>query len=78
MSEKQHARHGSMHAVLHEVETGLYRAQYSGEINPENADEREIPDSHIGTDPNAVKHWVEAMAISLGYENVVWDEQVQE
>jgi hypothetical protein len=62
-----------MHAVLREVESGLYRAEYSGEFNPDNPDEREIPDFHIGTDAAGVKHWVEEMATRLGYDNVVWD-----
>jgi hypothetical protein len=37
------------HTSMKQVEDGLYRAQYSGEINPENPDAREIPDTHLGT-----------------------------
>jgi hypothetical protein len=66
-------RSGPLHAVLREVEPGLYRAEYSGEINPENPDEREVPDFHVGTDAAGVKHWVEEMASGLGYDEVVWD-----
>ena len=29
---------GEFHARMKEVEEGLYRAEYSGEINPENSD----------------------------------------
>ncbi|HEY4042359.1 MAG TPA: hypothetical protein VGM32_11025 [Rhodopila sp.] len=65
---------GSLHAALREIEPGLFRAEYSGEINPENPDEREIPDFHVGTDAAGVKQWVERMAAGLGYDRVVWDD----
>ena len=65
---------GEFHASLQRVEQELYRAQYSGEINPDDPDAREIPDYHIGTSAAAVKNWVEQMALGLGYEKVVWDE----
>jgi hypothetical protein len=64
---------GEFHASLREVEQGLYLAEYNGEINPENPDAREIPDTHVGTSAREVKLWVEQMAVSLGYERVVWD-----
>ncbi len=64
---------GTFHALLREIEPGLFRAEYSGEINPQDPDAREIPDFHIGTDPASVKLWVEEMATGLGYDNVVWD-----
>ena len=73
MSESASPRSGTMHAVLREVEPGLFRAEYSGEINPDRPDEREIPDFHIGTDADGVKNWVEEMAAGLGYDGVVWD-----
>ena len=66
-------RSGTMHAVLREAGPDLYRAEYSGEFNPEHPDERAIPDFHVGTDADGVKHWVEEMATQLGYEAVVWD-----
>lgn len=69
---------GELHARLRKVEEGLYRAEYSGEINPENPDAREIPDYHVGTSPEEVKIWVEQMATNLGYDRVVWDELPQE
>ena len=62
-----------MHAVLHEVESGLFRAEFAGELNPDNPDDRAIPDFHVGTDADGVKNWVEEMATRLGYDNVVWD-----
>ena len=65
---------GVLHAVLREVEPGLFRAEYSGEINPDRPDEREIPDYHIGTDAAGVRNWVEEMAAGMGYERVVWDQ----
>jgi len=63
-----------VHAVLRQVETNLYRAEYGGEINPEKPDERAMPDYHIGTDPRDVKVWVEEMATAMGYDRVVWDD----
>ncbi len=64
---------GSLHAMLREIEPGLYRAEYTGEMNPQDPDEREIPDFHIGTDPIGVRNWVEEMAIGMGYDRVVWE-----
>lgn len=73
MSKLPKPTSGTLHAVLREVEPGLFRAEYSGEINPDNPDEREIPDYHVGTDAGGVRQWVEEMAAGLGYEKVVWD-----
>jgi hypothetical protein len=73
MSQSSKTSKGTMHAVLHETEPGLYRAEYSGELNPEDPDAREFPDSHIGTDADGVRQWVESMAANLGYDKVVWD-----
>jgi hypothetical protein len=53
---------------------GLYRAEYSGEINPENSNQQDIPDYHLGTSIAEVKIWVEQMALGLGYKEVTWDE----
>ncbi len=61
------------HAHLVQVEADLFRAEYTGELNPENPDARRLPDSHIGTDAASVKLWVEQMATSMGYTRVVWD-----
>ena len=69
---------GDFHARLREVEDGLFRAEYSGEINPENPDAREIPDYHLGTSATDVKVWVEQMALGLGYQRVIWDALPQE
>jgi hypothetical protein len=65
---------GVLHARMHQVEEELFRAEYSGEINPDPSDSREIPDYHVGTSPTDVKIWVEQMAQGLGYERVVWHE----
>ncbi len=64
---------GTFRAVLRQIEPGLFRSEYSGEINPQDPDAREIPDFHIGTDAASVKLWVEQMATGLGYDKVVWD-----
>jgi hypothetical protein len=71
-------KRGDFHAILRRVEDGLFRAEYSGEINPENPDEREILDYHLGTNATEVKTWVEQMARGLGYQRVVWDELPQQ
>jgi len=63
---------------LRKVEEGMYRAEYSGEINPDDPDAREMPDYHLGTSLQAVKVWVEQMAPKLGYDRVVWDELAQD
>ena len=65
---------GELHAGLREAEAGLFRAEYSGEITPQNPDAREIPDYYLGTGEVGVKVWVEQMATALGYDRVVWDE----
>lgn len=75
--ERRGAR-GDFHAILRQVEERVFRADYSGEINPENPDEREILDYHLGTSATDVKIWVEQMAFGLGYQRVVWDELPQE
>ncbi len=66
-------RFGTLHAVLMEVEPGLYRADYPGEMNQDEAGIEAFPDRHIGTNAEGVKHWVEDMAIQLGYDRVEWD-----
>jgi hypothetical protein len=73
MLEKQRSL-GVFHARMRQVEDALFRAEYSGEINPEPTDARDIPDYHVATSAMEVKIWVEQMAEGLGYERVVWDE----
>ena len=73
MFEKQRSL-GVLRARMRQVEGELFRAEYSGEINPEPTDARDIPDYHVGTSAKDVKIWVEQMAKGLGYERVVWDE----
>jgi hypothetical protein len=65
---------GVLHARMRQVEDELFRAEYSGEINPEQGDARNMPDYHVGTSATEVKIWVEQMATGLGYDRVVWDE----
>ncbi len=63
-----------LHAVLREVEPGLYSADYPGELNAENpGGPGTLPDSHIGTDAGGVRTWVETMATGLGYDRVEWE-----
>jgi hypothetical protein len=66
---------GDLHARMRAIQGGLFRAEYSGEINPESSDYgRDIPDYHVSTSAEDVKIWVEQMAQGLGYDRVVWDE----
>jgi len=65
---------GVLHARIRQVEPGLFQAEYSGEMNPEQTDARDFPDRHIATSVADVKVWVEQMAVGLGYERVAWDE----
>ncbi len=73
MSTASGPHRGTLHATLHEVEPGLYKASYSGEMNPEDSDARDFPDAHIGTDAEGVRQWVQEMATRLGYDQVIWD-----
>ena len=70
----------AFHARLEQVEPMLFRATYRADTNPEQgapAAELEgpqiLPDMHIGSDPAAVRSWVEQLAASLGYQRVIWD-----
>ncbi len=72
MVEKRR-RLGELHASMRAVEDGGFRAEYSGEINPEIPDAREIPASHVGSSVAEVRVWVERMALGLGYTRVMWD-----
>jgi hypothetical protein len=65
---------GTLHARMRRAGDQLFRAEYSGEINPDPSDARDIPDYHVGTTAADVKIWVEQMAQGLGYDRVVWDE----
>ncbi len=62
---------GPFHARMRRT-GGVWRAEYSGEINPNDPDEREFLDFHIGTEEREVRAWVEQMAHGLGYTEVVW------
>lgn len=64
---------GEFHATITEVEPGLFRADYAGELNPDEPDARAFPDSHLTTSLDGAKSWVEQMAVGLGYSKVVWD-----
>lgn len=73
MSDATPVVRGEFRARLREVEPGLFRAEYIGELNPAQPNARALPDFHLGTSLPDVKTWVEQMAKSLGYERVVWD-----
>lgn len=65
---------GTFRARLEQVEPGMYRAVYAGELNPQGASPAEVwPDAHVGDSPEAVKAFVEKFARELGYERVVWE-----
>ena len=52
---------GDLHARMRAVQGGLFRTEYSGEINPESSDQ-DIPDYHVSTSAEDAKIWVEQMA----------------
>jgi hypothetical protein len=61
---------------LQEVEPGLFRADYPGELNgTDDPPGGQLPDRHIGTSQDGVKTWVEQMAAGLGYCRVEWHER---
>jgi hypothetical protein len=64
---------GTLRARLREVEPGLFSAEYPGELNQEEGGPQTYPDTHIGTDPQGVRSWVEQMARGLGYDRVEWE-----
>jgi hypothetical protein len=64
---------GPLRAALRKV-GDVYRAEYLGELNPDQPDARALPDSHIGTEAAEVRAWVEQMARGLGYSAVNWDD----
>ena len=62
---------GDLHARMRAIQGGLFRAEYSGEINPESSDARDIPDYHVSTSAEDVKIWSKwpkgsAMIVSFG------------
>jgi len=73
MADVHDSTRGDFHAALREVEPGVFRAEYRGELNPANPDARALPDYHIGTSVEGVKVWTEQMARTMGYARVVWD-----
>jgi hypothetical protein len=64
---------GDFHASIRRVEKDLYKAEYRGDLNPEHPDAREWPDSHIASNLDEAKGFVENLARSLNYRRVVWD-----
>lgn len=72
MADQRQATRGDFHAAMREVEPGVFRAEYRGEMNPEHSDQRELPDFHLGTSIADVKIWTEQMARTMGYARVVW------
>lgn len=65
---------GDFHARIRQMEKDLYKAEYTGDLNPEHPDERrELKDSHIATSLDEARAFVENLARSLKYRRVVWD-----
>lgn len=65
---------GDFHARIRKVESDLFKAEYTGELNPENPHpSREAVDSHLATSLEEAKAFVEDLARSLNYRRVVWD-----
>ncbi len=55
MANVQILTRGEFHAAIREIEPGVFRAEYSGELNPQDPDARELPDYHLGTSVADVK-----------------------
>ncbi|MEO8715558.1 MAG: hypothetical protein ABI369_11135 [Acetobacteraceae bacterium] len=65
---------GDFHARIRRVEGDLFKAEYTGELNPENPNpRREFVDSHLANSLEEAKVFVENLARSLDYRRVVWD-----
>ena len=65
---------GDFHARIRKVESDLFKAEYSGESNPDHPDpRRELVDSHVTRTLEEAKSFVEELARSLNYRRVVWD-----
>ena len=64
---------GTLRAILREIEPGLFSAKYPGELNQEEGGPQTYPDTHIGTDAEGVRMWVEEMAKGMGYDQVTWE-----
>jgi hypothetical protein len=52
---------------------GMYKAEYTGELNPTDPDSRAMLDVHLGTEEAEVKFWVEEMAKGVGYVRIDWE-----
>ncbi len=65
---------GDFHARISRVEADLYKAEYTGDLNPDDPNpRREWPDSHLATSLEEAKAFVENLARSLDFQRVVWD-----
>jgi hypothetical protein len=73
MLEKSDGHRGDFHARIREVEKGLYLAEYTGELNPDNPDQREWADSHLATSLDDANVFVENLARTENYRRVVWE-----
>jgi hypothetical protein len=51
---------GILHATMEEVESGLFHIAYTTEMNgTDQPSGGQLPDSHIGTNRNDMRAWVE-------------------
>lgn len=64
---------GDFHARIRKLESDLFKAEYTGEFNPDHPDARELVDSHVTRTLDEAKSFVEELARSLNYRRVVWD-----
>ena len=62
-----------LYATMEEVEPGLLRADYPGEMNgPDVPRGGQLPDRNIATSRDDLRVWVEEMAVLLGCQRVEW------
>ena len=59
------SKKGVLHAILREMEPGVFRAEYPGEMNQDEATVEAFPNSPCRHRCMGVRQWVETMATSL-------------
>lgn len=67
MAEVQNPMRRGFHVTIREMEPSAFRAEYCGEWNTEDPDERELADLHLGTSIADLKVRVNRVARSRGY-----------
>jgi hypothetical protein len=67
------SRSNALHALLRREGSGLVRANYKSETNPENPDAKGTPGVHSGPDASGAKQRAEEMTTGPRYNKVAWN-----